>query len=582
MVIAGPNGVGKSSVLAGISEWKDGEVTASPRTLPRYVPPLRALVPRVLKNQDVIARRNSMPTMLAALEGANVAPWVTSIRALDNSERNQQGHRQDNVDLTASAGVKYGLAEIEQARTRRMAALVDAHRRHGKALDAAAVPDVYAPFRGALSQLLPHLHFDKVTAGEGDAFRCVFVRRDPAGERPVDLDWLSSGEKAVVTMLAPLLEARMWELVDEIAPADPPGHYGTTEPRRSLLLLIDEPEQHLHPELQVRLLRHLRSRSQDQDEQFVLATQSPTIVEECQPGELYLLRHATADGENQLIPVESQRDLLDTIRSLAGGLAPLTSGRPLLLVEGEVQARNRATDIELIEVLAPAVASRFVILPAGGKGEVANQLRRLRQLIAAGQFGVPCLALVDADSGCGLPEGTVAWPVATIENLLLLSSKAVANALRVLPGPDAARASHDVDRMLEEAGRRLRAHEISIRVGEGLKLPAFRPRFASPAELEESLAERHREIDERRDKAAPALREATQAVDSMLDDGSFINRFRGKDLLEELYSVLGLAEHQVGYRQFVLALAKSARADPEVLTILDGILTRLTDQLPTR
>ncbi len=130
-------------------------------------------------------------------------------------------------------------------------------------------------------------------------------------------------------MLAPLLEVRMWELLDQIAPPDPPGHYGEAlHLRRTLLLLIDEPEQHLHPDLQVRLLRYLRRRSQEHPEQFLLATQSPTIVDECQAGELFLLRPATPDGKNQLVPVEGQKDHLDAIRSLAGGLAPLTSGRP--------------------------------------------------------------------------------------------------------------------------------------------------------------------------------------------------------------------------------------------------------------
>ncbi len=195
MVVAGPNGVGKSSLLAGLAEWKEaeGEVTASAPTLPCYLPPLRGLVPRELRHQDVGPRHSSMPTMLAALEGANVASRVTSVRVADDRDRtNQRSNRQDNVDVTSPAGVKYGLAEIELVRMKRIAGLVDERRRQRTALDVAALPDVFAPLREAVEWLFPHLLFSRVFVGEHDPIRCFLVRRDSAEERDVDLDWLST------------------------------------------------------------------------------------------------------------------------------------------------------------------------------------------------------------------------------------------------------------------------------------------------------------------------------------------------------------------------------------------------------
>ena len=44
------------------------------------------------------------------------------------------------------------------------------------------------------------------------------------------------------------------------------------------VLLIEEPEAHLHPQLQIRLLRYLQDRSEERDIQVIVTTHSPTIA----------------------------------------------------------------------------------------------------------------------------------------------------------------------------------------------------------------------------------------------------------------------------------------------------------------
>jgi hypothetical protein len=61
---------------------------------------------------------------------------------------------------------------------------------------------------------------------------------------------------AVLSILGPLRESQMWSAVDEIAPpsSSPSGTHIRGD--LDLVFLIDELEQHLHPELQGAALRH--------------------------------------------------------------------------------------------------------------------------------------------------------------------------------------------------------------------------------------------------------------------------------------------------------------------------------------
>ena len=67
----------------------------------------------------------------------------------------------------------------------------------------------------------------------------------------------------------------------------------------TICVLIDEPELHLHPNLQARILDYFRTLSVRENAQFVISTHSPTIVEYSNSEELYLLRPRDMVGDDE-------------------------------------------------------------------------------------------------------------------------------------------------------------------------------------------------------------------------------------------------------------------------------------------
>jgi predicted ATPase len=133
---------------------------------------------------------------------------------------------------------------------------------------------------------------------------------------------LSSGEAEVLTLALDLLSiCNIWDV----------------EEQAQRILLIDEPDPHLHPDLQVRLARFLFRVVDEFDVQLVIATHSTTMLAaigqhaRARMGVVYL---NGAASEQKVIPFN---DVFDTLATVLGGhalVAPLF-GAPLLLVEGD-------------------------------------------------------------------------------------------------------------------------------------------------------------------------------------------------------------------------------------------------------
>lgn len=160
--------------------------------------------------------------------------------------------------------LKHGLCQIEIDRQRAITSKYDSAQEVPKG----AMPDVWSPLKELTENLLPHLRFDGIDMVNRDNVRCNWIvhRKDTV----VDLDDLSSGEKSIIQMFYPLIEHRIRSLLR-----------GATEAPQldPICVLIDEPELHLHPNLQAKVLDHLRLLVADEGAQVILTTHSPHIVD---------------------------------------------------------------------------------------------------------------------------------------------------------------------------------------------------------------------------------------------------------------------------------------------------------------
>jgi predicted ATP-dependent endonuclease of OLD family len=141
----------------------------------------------------------------------------------------------------------------------------------------------------------------------------------------VEYNALSSGEKDAIAMMFPLIEK---QIENELARAK-----DETPPSEDLVVLIDGPEEYLHPSLQRSFLGYIREHVKEAEErgeklQFILATHSSTLVNEAESEELFMMLFPDqVSTSNQLIKVSTTTEKLRVIREVLGDISLLAAGK---------------------------------------------------------------------------------------------------------------------------------------------------------------------------------------------------------------------------------------------------------------
>lgn len=367
MVIAGPNGIGKSTLLYAV---KNGAGTLTGGTRIFYQGPHRVL------RRTTVQRRwlgGGMRWLLDLLSAGDVSGY-------EGLNFQNPARTPDNVDEAGST-IKYTLGKIENRRQSILAKVVDRRKAEKAQLDIAALPDIYEPLRTLTTHLLPHLEFSRIDFENEDNIRCLWRRTDAKGSIELDIDDLSSGEKSIAVMFLPLLEDQLRERLDLLESMATPAQKQppTVEDR---VVLIDEPEQHLHPDLQAKILTYMRNVARDAKVQFIITTHSPTLLDQAFDEELFALS-APSDNptENQLRRIATNAERLETLKQLTGSAYFLTTGRVIVCIEGESESEApSATDLSLLEMMYSR-ATAFTLVPTKGKGNVINTVKSLRDFV---------------------------------------------------------------------------------------------------------------------------------------------------------------------------------------------------------
>ncbi|MEN8180379.1 MAG: AAA family ATPase, partial [Pseudomonadota bacterium] len=395
MIITGPNGSGKSTLLNGLRQAQGG---VGPIL---YVGPHRASRRQQVRARFLFQNKIKMSQMISQ-------PSLPSYEGINIPNRNRDAWDSDE----SSNFLKYGLCQIELDRQAALAERFDANNEIQKD----SLPDIWAPLKSMTEHLLPHLHFHKIDVTNRDQIRCLW--KVHTKDIIVDIDDLSSGEKSIIQLFYPLIENRIQSLIDEIKETQ------INVAEENVCILMDEPELHLHPVLQGKILDYIRTISIRENVQFILATHSPTLVEHANSEELFLLRPTElVDGDhNQLIRVASDDEKLEVIREVFGSTSNVTAMRPLLVVEGRKSDKTskRSSDSRVYSFLSDDF-NRVTIIPGGGKSECKKLTASLNDLSSEFSEKLKAYALLDRDLAEGDPEEdfSIYLPVSMIENLLV-------------------------------------------------------------------------------------------------------------------------------------------------------------------
>lgn len=512
MIIAGPNGAGKSTLL-----YELRKVGGRQHIL--YVGPHRSSRRHTFRQRDLYGINVSFEALLCQ----DQAPKYDKINGV-----NLGGEARDpwNADESASY-LKFALCQIEIERQQAIANHFD---RTGE-IAKGTMLDPWKPFRELTNSLLPHLRFVRVDNSNRNSIRCIWSVHSKNNE--VDLDDLSSGEKAVIQMFYPLLEHQVRSILTQIKT----GSEDIERPETCVL--IDEPELHLHPNLQMKVLDYLRILTSSERVQVIVVSHSPTMVEHASFEELFLLRPVELVGseENQLIQIATDEDRLNLLRDVFGTTSNVTAMQPIIIVEGAPQtsASSTMSDRKLYRALSRDFDG-VTLIPGGGKSECLRLLTALNELLPSFSSRLRANALLDRDVSSGSEQRNIhLLPVSMIENFLL-DPLPLWEAIQSVVERTAFTSIEDVNAALDAILDDLRVQEVERRAKAALGLFYFRPESpASEAPVQAvaasaQLIERYSASNVER-----TVQEAERLIAEFETNQRRRENFNEKDALESFY-----------------------------------------------
>lgn len=536
VVLSGPNGAGKSTLLELLRQNR--HAIAEPGTNVMFVGPHRTWRSSALNQISLL----EFPMeSYGALLASDTLPFFQY--GVPQGMQGLQGAPRDSSSAEDTpAFVKTSLAKLRGKQQDLLAAV---WKRNSGKVEPGEVPDLFEPFRKMIATLLPHLSFVGIDTSDTSNIRVNF--QDIGGGEPVfDIDQLSSGEKAAISLLLPLIERQAEQLAGS-------SHAGAAVV--SLTMLLDEPEIHLHPLLQLQMLQYFRLLAASNEAQFIITTHSPTLLDALSDDELYLLSPAAISPNNQLSRLTNAHERLEVARDITGATHLLTRSKPIVFIEGEAERSGISSDTRLVTNLLDRTRS-WALIPGRSKKEVISAVDRLR---GAGLDlpGTPVFGIVDSDTD-SKPSSpfVVAWPVAMIENFLL-EPTAIHDTLRPFGAQTSVGSTSEIEALLNRVAADLRGEEIRLRIQRQLpigRISARPDQLDKVGEIAEESSAHWLEALGKLDVSR--LGEAAESeVDEILAGSQQLERFHGKKILRQVHQELGVQNAGIAHAAFALMLS---------------------------
>lgn len=529
VVIAGPNGVGKSTLLHYLhnrirryntNQDDRYDISCEGETTSVYFSPHR-----VPGNNSQFNRGDLLGQRRARFRGVLSDDVNLPISGRYPSTRNRSG-----PDATAFLGLARRMAEFKEQRRSLALDLID----EGESVSSDDLPDVEQPLGDLIDRVVPGISLVGVTE-ENDNYQLAFENRTGQEVRFEDL---SSGEIDIITMLFFVAEQQIERKIN--------AYSGDSDSEEDLTVLIDGPESYLHPYLQLQFIDFLSEQIETESGlQVILVTHSETILNQTDDSNLFYLTYPDMATGNQLRSAnEIEIDLLEDILGEIG-TASIAAGKPLLLVEGK-------SDRDILVRLFPELRTSMTVLPMQGKPQIVqldNAIDRLVPTLL--ESGIHLHAIVDRDRGSvDISSSNIhELPVTNMENVLL-DAEALYETIRSLTDRGDLRAEgihgpDDVDELLNNISSRdhIKNHEIRKRINARLN---FEVGLGASDDLsEDAVLERFDDaVASNRTRIERFLDEIRAEVESASSENE-LTLFDGSRIIGELAGEFGLQSESV-------------------------------------
>lgn len=386
VVIAGPNGVGKSKLIEYIqlvardpqgnpdiqmvvrSTNKQEEESWGKKELDSQVPGDAQLLTSTLrKNRSRRKLESSFVTFESDRSIQKIQPLAFQFE-MPNPEDEELSWDFSFQPMTSRyQDVVHSIFKMIETQRRQLGGRAQQLIREGKDSMKLRASDPLQEFRNIFALLLPTKEFASPDLGRQK------LRYVEDGETR-DFETLSSGEREVLTVAFDFLLRN---------PKD-------------CIILFDEPELHLHPELASRFLLALQRIGERN--QFVFTTHSPDLISASLDDTVVFLSASKKDGAgdtpNQAIPMIEDDETNQALRLIGHSLGLVSLGRRIVLVEGE----NSSLDKLTYESIISTSNSELVLIPVGGHQSISSFDLVNREILSKSLWGVEFFMLVDGDT----------------------------------------------------------------------------------------------------------------------------------------------------------------------------------------
>ena len=250
--------------------------------------------------------------------------------------------------------------------------------------------DHFNPFKGSLAKVLPHLKFEGVDTTQRT------LNFDTAGV-PLKFTQLSGGEREIAFLVGQIERFQL----------------------REGLLLIDEPELHLNPDLIRIWIAFLRDTVTNG--QFWIATHSLEAVEVAGKSSSFVLQRKSGTRRVERVDPLEKLPMLAVLTSALGSPGFSISRRRFLFIEGE---RGLGERERFHKLLGDPDVNRF--MEAGGCRDVTRKVSAVRELANEADNPIRVGGIIDRDfrrpkelQTLAQEAGIVVLPCHEIENFFL-------------------------------------------------------------------------------------------------------------------------------------------------------------------
>ena len=236
-------------------------------------------------------------------------------------------------------------------------------RSEGKASMPLGFDDPLDPFRVAFRKLLAPKELADVDIRQQTLSYRV-------GDSELNIKSLSSGEQEVVNIIFDFILRKP----------------------SNCIVVFDEPELHLHPELSHKLIQTLRHLGENN--QFIFCTHSPDIITASLDNSVIFLTPPKEDHSNQAILVSEDDETNQALRHLGQSVGIIALGKKIVLIEGE----HNSLDKQLYGAILKDQFPNLVLVPSSGKTQITSFSTVLDGVLRRAIWGVDFFMVCDRDA----------------------------------------------------------------------------------------------------------------------------------------------------------------------------------------